>query len=167
MPVPDPFGLASGLPELVWDPVAGFDRGGAACESVYRRHGHRCGGAGHGDDAARFYAAEAAKVLQAFFHAAALTGHTLDHALRWVANPAVAAEPTEILREHPHAALYWHPVGGTLSVVHRSIGDFVRYARIRSAYGSPVSGSSSASTCAARSSGNAAWWAVGLRACRG
>jgi hypothetical protein len=30
-----------------------------------------------GDDAARFYTAEAAKVIQAFFHAAALTGH--DH----------------------------------------------------------------------------------------
>jgi type IV secretion system protein VirD4 len=47
-------------------------------------------------------------VLQAFFHAAALTGRTLDHVLRWVANPAIATEPTEILREHPHAAPYWH-----------------------------------------------------------
>jgi type IV secretion system protein VirD4 len=63
---------------------------------------------GHGDDAARFYAAEAAKVLQAFFHAAALTGRTVEHVLRWVANPAIATEPTEILREHPHAAPYWH-----------------------------------------------------------
>jgi type IV secretion system protein VirD4 len=63
---------------------------------------------GYGDDAARFYAAEAAKVIQAFFHAAALTGRTLDHVLRWVANPSIASEPTEILREHPHAAPYWH-----------------------------------------------------------
>jgi type IV secretion system protein VirD4 len=47
-------------------------------------------------------------VIQAFFHAAALMGRTLDHVLRWVANPAVAGEPTEILREHPHAAPYWH-----------------------------------------------------------
>ena len=42
---------------------------------------------GTGDDAARFYAAEAAKVMQAYFHAAALTGRTLDDVLRWVANP--------------------------------------------------------------------------------
>jgi type IV secretion system protein VirD4 len=28
--------------------------------------------------------------------------------LRWVAHPAIASEPTEILREHPHAAPYWH-----------------------------------------------------------
>ena len=49
---------------------------------------------------ARFYAAEAAKVIQAFFHAAALTGRTLDHVLRWVANPVIASEPAEILREH-------------------------------------------------------------------
>ena len=47
-------------------------------------------------------------MIQAFFHAAALTGRTLDHVLRWVANPAIASEPTEILREHPHAAPYWH-----------------------------------------------------------
>jgi type IV secretion system protein VirD4 len=28
--------------------------------------------------------------------------------LRWVANPVAATEPTEILREHPHAAPFWH-----------------------------------------------------------
>jgi type IV secretion system protein VirD4 len=37
-----------------------------------------------------------------------LTGRTLDHVLRWVANPVIASEPAEILREHPHAAPYWH-----------------------------------------------------------
>jgi hypothetical protein len=47
-------------------------------------------------------------VIQAFFHAAALTGRTIDHVLLWVAHPAVASEPTEILREHPHAAPSWH-----------------------------------------------------------
>src|SRR5215203_5701446 len=62
---------------------------------------------GHGDDAARFYAAEAAKVIQAFFHAAALTGRNLDDVLQWVANPSIASVPTEILREHPHSAPYW------------------------------------------------------------
>ena len=45
-------------------------------------------------------------MIQAFF-AAARTGRTLDHVLRWVATPAIASKSTEILREHPHAA-YWH-----------------------------------------------------------
>ena len=56
---------------------------------------------GTGDEAARFYAAEAAKVLQGYFHAAALTGQTLDDVLRWVANPTAATEPAEILRRPP------------------------------------------------------------------
>jgi len=81
---------------------------------------------GYGDDAARFYAAEAAKVIQAFFHAAALTGRTLDHVLRWVANPAIASEPTEILREHPHAARYWHGLlQGSLHGDERTAGNTI------------------------------------------
>lgn len=64
--------------------------------------------AGGHPGAARFYAAEAAKVLQAYFHAAALTGRTLDDVLGWVARPLSATDPEEILREHPHAAPFWH-----------------------------------------------------------
>ena len=60
-----------------------------------------------GDDAARFYAAEGAKVLQAFFHAAALTGRSLDHVLEWVADPRNATLPEEILRTHPRAERFW------------------------------------------------------------
>jgi type IV secretion system protein VirD4 len=107
----DPFGLAAGLPELVWDPVAGCADSMVAERRAKAFTAGTVKGAvagGHGDDAARFYAAEAAKVIQAFFHAAALTGRTLDHVLRWVANPSIASEPAEILREHPHAAPYWH-----------------------------------------------------------
>ena len=63
---------------------------------------------GSGDSAARFYASEAAKVLQGYLHAAALTGRTLDHVLDWVARADAVTEPGEILREHPHAAPYWH-----------------------------------------------------------
>ena len=62
---------------------------------------------GRQDDAARFYAAETAKVLQGFFHAAALTGRTLEHVLEWVANPVAAEQPAEILQQHPHAARFW------------------------------------------------------------
>jgi type IV secretion system protein VirD4 len=106
----DPFGLGNGLPELVWDPVAGCVDPMVA---ERRAKAFTAGtikaalGGGYGDDTARFYAAEAAKVIQAFIHAAALTGRSLDDVLRWVANPANASEPAEILLQHPHAAPYW------------------------------------------------------------
>jgi type IV secretion system protein VirD4 len=106
----DPFGLARGLPELVWDPIAGCVDPMVA---ERRAKAFTAGtikaalGGGYGDDAARFYAAEAAKMIQAFFHAAALTGRSLDDVLRWVANPTSASEPTEVLLQHPHAAPYW------------------------------------------------------------
>jgi hypothetical protein len=44
------------------------------------------------DVQSRFYAAEAAKVLPAFFHTAALTGRTLNPVLEWVADPKHASE---------------------------------------------------------------------------
>jgi type IV secretion system protein VirD4 len=106
----DPFGVAPGVPELVWDPVAGCvdaliaERRAKAFTAGTVR-GEVAGGTG--DDAARFYAAEGAKVLQAFFHAAALTGRTLDHVLEWVADPINASQPEEILRTHPRAERFW------------------------------------------------------------
>jgi len=107
----DPFGLATGIPELIWDPIDGCVDPMVAERRAKAFTAGTVKGAltgGHGDDAARFYAAEAAKVIQAYFHAAALTGRTLADVLRWVANPAATTEPTEILREHPHAAPFWH-----------------------------------------------------------
>ena len=107
----DPFGMAPGVPELVWDPVSGCVDSMVAERRAKAFTAGTVKGAvagGTGDDAARFYAAEGAKVLQAFFHAAALTGRTLDHVLEWVANPANATAPEEILRTHPHAAQFWH-----------------------------------------------------------
>lgn len=130
----DPFGLTEGLldpprvhgstsvsmdspapvrvaNELVWDPIEGCvdpmvaeRRAKAFCAGTVKGAIH--GGAG--DDSARFYAAEAAKVLQSYFHAAALTGRTLQDVLRWVSNPRATTDPSEILREHPHAAPFWH-----------------------------------------------------------
>ena len=54
----DPFGIAAGLPELVWDPIAGCvdpmtaeRRAKAFCAGTVK--GAVAGG--HGDDAARFY----------------------------------------------------------------------------------------------------------------
>ena len=106
----DPFGLVPGLPEAVWDPIRGcVDPLIAERRAKAFTAGTVKGGiaGGHADDAARFYAAEAAKVLQAYFHAAALTGRSLEHVLSWVAKPPAASEPAEILREHPHAAPFW------------------------------------------------------------
>jgi type IV secretion system protein VirD4 len=45
--------------------------------------------------------------IQRCEHAAAITGRSLEDVLRWVANPASASEPSEILLQHPHAAPYW------------------------------------------------------------
>ena len=105
----DPFGLVPGLPELVWDPIAGcVDR----MVSERRAKAFTAGtipGTSHGsgDAAARFYAAEAAKVLMAYFHAAALTGKTLDDLLAWVAKPLSTSQPEEILRRHPQSDPLW------------------------------------------------------------
>ncbi len=107
----DPFGLAPGVPELVWDPVAGCVDSMVAERRAKAFTAGTVKGAvaqGSGDSAARFYAAEGAKVLQAYFHAAALTGRTIEDVLEWVANPRAAATPEEILRSHPNAAPFWH-----------------------------------------------------------
>jgi len=106
----DPFGLVPGLPEVVWDPVRGCVDPMVAERRAKAFTAGTVKGAlagGHGDAAARFYAAEAAKVLQGYFHAAALIGGTLDDVLRWVARPTAATQVSEILREHPHAAAFW------------------------------------------------------------
>ena len=106
----DPFGLAPGLPELVWDPIAGCIDPKLAERRAKAFTAGTVKGAvasGSGDAAARFYAGESAKVLQAFFHAAALTGRSLEQMLHWVANPSAATEPEEILANHPHAAPFW------------------------------------------------------------
>jgi type IV secretion system protein VirD4 len=135
----DPFGLVPGLPELVWDPVAGCVDPMVAERRAKAFTAGTVKGAvtgGQADDAARFYAAEAAKVIQAYLHAAALTGRTLDHLLRWVANPSAAVEPVEILREHPRAAPFWHGLlhgalhgddrtaGNTTTTVQQAMGLF-------------------------------------------
>ena len=110
MAVLDPFGLAPGLPQLVWDPIGGcVDSMIAERRAKAFAAGTVAGAASSsGDNAARFYAAEAAKVLQGYFHAAALTGRSIADVLDWVANPRQASLPEEMLRTHPHAAPFWH-----------------------------------------------------------
>jgi hypothetical protein len=135
----DPFGAAPGLPELVWDPIAGcVDPQTAERRAKAFAAGTVTGAvsAGRADNAARFYAAETAKVLQGFFHAAALTGRTLDDVLEWVANPVAAEQPAEILARHPQAARFWDgllsgalhgsadTVGNTVTTVQQALALF-------------------------------------------
>lgn len=105
----DPFDLAPRVPELVWDPTAG-------CENpmlAERRAKAFAAGTIKGaslrspDEAARFYAGECAKVLQAYFHAAALAECSLDELLEWVSAPQQHSRPEEILRTHPDAEPLW------------------------------------------------------------
>lgn len=106
----DPFGLTEGLPELLFDPIDGcVDPWVAERRAKAWTAGTVQGGAqgGQSDDAARFYANEASKVLRCYLHAAALTGADLDEVLDWVAQPLATSRPTEILRNHPHAAPHW------------------------------------------------------------
>lgn len=135
----DPFDLAPGVPELVWDPVQGCTdslvaerRAKAFTAGTVRGAVNR----GTGDDAARFYAAEAAKVLQAYFHAAALTQASLEQVLQWVADPTNAVQPEETLRTHPDAAPFWdgllrgalhgddRTAGNTITTVQQSMALF-------------------------------------------
>ncbi len=125
----DPFGLAPGLPELVWDPIVGCIE---PLQAERRAKAFTAGtvsstiASGQSDPAARFYAAEAAKVIQAYFHAAALTGRTIEDVLEWIAHPTGATEPGEILREHPHAARFWAGLlHGALNGDHRTVGNTV------------------------------------------
>ncbi len=115
----DPFGTAPGVPELIWDPVAGcVDPLVAERRAKAFAAGTVAGSVagGRNDNAARFYAHETAKVLQGFFHAAALSGRSLEHVMEWVANPVAAEQPIEILRQHPQAARHWDGLlGGALA----------------------------------------------------
>jgi type IV secretion system protein VirD4 len=125
----DPFAQADGLPELVWDPVAGCvdpitaeRRAKAFTQGTIQASAR----GGSGDTAARFYAGEAAKVLQCYFHAAALGGHNLDTVLEWVARPLSTPEPAEILLNHPAAAGFWHGLlQGALTGDDRTAGNTV------------------------------------------
>ena len=135
----DPFSQADGLPELIWDPIAG------CVDPIVAERRAKAFIAGTiksstngspSDGAARFYTAESVKVLQCYCHAAALAGFDLDRVLEWVDRPQATSEPAEILLNHPGAALHWHgllqgaltgddrTVGNTTTTVHQAMSLF-------------------------------------------
>lgn len=132
----DPFGLAPGLPPLVWDPVAGCEDATVAERRAKAFAAGTLGSSVAGDAAARFYAGECAKVLQGYFHAAALAGLDLDTLLQWVAQPLANDQPAEILRRHPQAEMHWHGLlhgalhgddrtaGNTITTLQQAMGLF-------------------------------------------
>jgi type IV secretion system protein VirD4 len=106
----DPFGMVPGIPPLIWDPLGGCVHSMTATKRAKAFAAGTVKGAAtaSGNDAsARFYAAEAAKVLQGYFHAAALTGRTLGHVMEWVADPVGTETAEAILSQHPHAEQHW------------------------------------------------------------
>jgi hypothetical protein len=135
----DPFGAAPGQPAFVWDPIAGCVDPRIAEKRAKAFAAGTVTGAvsgGRQDSSARFYAAETAKVLQGFLHAAALSGKSLGDVLRWVADPSDVEEPFEILKQHPHAAQFWEgllrgalqgspdTVGNTVTTVQQAMALF-------------------------------------------
>lgn len=131
----DPFQLVHGLDQLVWNPIEGCTDPMTAERRAKAFVKGALTGTGN-DSAARFYAGESAKVLQAFLHAAALADRTIDDLLSWIAHPLASIEPVEILREHPSAAPLWdgllhgalhgdeRTVGNTITTVQQCLGLF-------------------------------------------
>jgi type IV secretion system protein VirD4 len=101
----DPLGMAPGLPEMVWDPIAG-----CVSSFVAERRGLAFALAtlnkDASDEGARYYAFQAAEVLKCLFHAAALTGRDLRHVLAWINDPD-NEEAETILAGHDHASPNW------------------------------------------------------------
>jgi len=143
----DPFNLAPSAPQFVWDLLEGCENPMIAQRraKAFAAGTIKGGAMSSGDQAARFYAGECAKVLQALFHAAAISrfnrdgtlkadgGYTLDDVMDWAANPRQNPTPDEVLRAHPLAAKRWDALyrsaifgdertaGNTITTVHQAL----------------------------------------------
>ncbi|MGA4842138.1 type IV secretory system conjugative DNA transfer family protein [Streptomyces sp. G45] len=104
----DPQNIAPSLPRLRWSPLAGAsDTEVAMMRAKALVAGSRVpGAAAQSSEGSVFYKGQAAKVLAALLHAAALDGARLDQFLRWarkITDPA----PLGILTAHPGAGPGW------------------------------------------------------------
>jgi type IV secretion system protein VirD4 len=136
----DPFGVAPGMDELVWDPIPGCEDATTAEKRAAAFAAGTIKGSSMDDSAARFYATECTQLLQCYFHAAALAGKTMDDLMGWVANPRASNEPGEILLNHPNAAPRWYPMlrakladggddrtsGNTITTTHQAMKMFMQ-----------------------------------------
>ena len=108
----DPYQMAPGLPEFVWDTIDGCEdarvasRRASAFVAVTLDSGADSS-MGQSDGASAFYKGESTKALAAMLHAAALTGRSMEHVAGWIGRPDTAIEAVQILREHPEAELHF------------------------------------------------------------
>ncbi|WP_229323693.1 type IV secretory system conjugative DNA transfer family protein [Streptomyces sp. UNOC14_S4] len=104
----DPQGIAPSLPKFRWSPIAGA----SSTETAMMRAkalvaGSRIPGAAtQSSEGSAFYKGQAAKVLAAILHAAALDGANLDQMLAWARKLSDPA-PLGILAAHPGAGSGW------------------------------------------------------------
>ncbi|GAA3162304.1 MULTISPECIES: type IV secretory system conjugative DNA transfer family protein [Streptomyces] len=103
----DPQGIAPSIPRLRWVPTTGAeDTETAMLRAKALVAGARTPGSAAQSEGSAFYKGQAAKVLAALLHAAALDGASLAHFLRWarkISDPA----PLGILDSHPGAGPGW------------------------------------------------------------
>lgn len=103
----DPQGICPGVEPFRWSPIHGAEDTRVA---DLRAGAFVAGGGGGGntrtDQAAEFYRGQAADVLAAFWHAAALDGASLRDVLKWAARFSDPA-PRQILDHHPGAGPGW------------------------------------------------------------
>ncbi|MET9142972.1 TraM recognition domain-containing protein [Streptomyces sp. NPDC004042] len=104
----DPQGIAPSVPRFRWTPINGAaDTEVAMMRAKAFIAGSRTpGSATQSSEGSAFYKGQAAKVLAAFLHAAALDGATLDWVLKW-ARKLTDPAPLGILDAHPGAGPGW------------------------------------------------------------
>ncbi|WP_246561931.1 type IV secretory system conjugative DNA transfer family protein [Streptomyces roseirectus] len=104
----DPQNIAPSLPRFRWQPIDGADDTQIAMMRAKALvAGSRTpGSARQSSEGSAFYRGQAAKVLAALLHAAALDGAGLDHVLRW-ARKLTDPAPLGILTAHPGAGPGW------------------------------------------------------------
>ncbi|MFJ2906216.1 type IV secretory system conjugative DNA transfer family protein [Streptomyces sp. NPDC087212] len=104
----DPQNIAPSLPRFRWSPITGASETEIAMmrAKAFVAGSRAPGSAMQSSEGSAFYKGQAAKVLAAFLHAAALDGATLDRVLKW-ARKLTDPTPLGILNAHPGAGPGW------------------------------------------------------------
>ncbi|KDR60934.1 type IV secretory system conjugative DNA transfer family protein [Streptomyces albidoflavus] len=144
----DPQNIAPSVPRLRWSPITGAEE----TETAMMRAkalvaGSRTPGkAAQSSEGSNFYRGQAAKVLAAFLHAAALDGAGLDWVLRW-ARSLTDPAPLGILSAHPGAGPGWahmlrtsttgdsRTVGNTATTLDAALEPFMHESVVRALQG--------------------------------